>query len=594
MIQNSAHRLKQLRQLISSQGLDGYVIPRQDEFQGEYVAAYAERLNWISGFSGSWGVGVVLARKAALFVDGRYTVQVKAQVSAQQWQHQHLIDQPPTAWLKTNLKRGQKIGFDPMLFSIAETKRYAAACAEVGAKFVAVPFNLVDRIWEDQPTRPQGALFAQALAFAGRSVAQKLADLNAEMKKLRRNAVLLTDPASVAWLFNLRGKDVPYTPVVLAYALVHDNGQAQIFIEPQRLPASARKALGRKVTAVPPAEFAKALKALSGRSVQLDENSAPEFAREQLRKAKAHIVHAADPCLLPKACKNKVEQQGARDAQRRDGAALVNFLHWLAVEAPKGKLDEAKAAAKLHTFRSATGALRDLSFESIPASGPNAALPHYHLPAKGGRRIKLNEIFLIDSGGQYLDGTTDVTRTVIIGEPTHEMKDRFTRVLKGMIAISLVRFPAGTTGAHIDVLARASLWDGGFDFDHGTGHGVGSYLSVHEGPQRISKTGHVALKPGMIISNEPGYYKLGHYGIRIENLLLVSEASKVTGADRPMMAFETLTLAPIDRNLIDTHILTRAELNWLDAYHARVLAELGPLVQEETLPWLKAVCASLS
>ena len=594
MIQNSAHRLKQLRQLISSQGLDGYVIPRQDEFQGEYVAAYAERLNWISGFSGSWGVGVVLARKAALFVDGRYTVQVKAQVSAQQWQHQHLIDQPPTAWLKTNLKRGQKIGFDPMLFSIAETKRYAAACAEVGAKFVPVPFNLVDRIWEDQPTRPQGALFAQALAFAGRSVAQKLADLNAEMKKLRRNALLLTDPASVAWLFNLRGKDVPYTPVVLAYALVHDNGQAQIFIEPQRLPASARKALGRKVTAVPPAEFAKALKALAGRSVQLDENSAPEFAREQLRKAKAHIVHAADPCLLPKACKNKVEQQGARDAQRRDGAALVNFLHWLAVEAPKGKLDEAKAAAKLHTFRSATGALRDLSFESIPASGPNAALPHYHLPAKGGRRIKLNEIFLIDSGGQYLDGTTDVTRTVIIGEPTHEMKDRFTRVLKGMIAISLVRFPAGTTGAHIDVLARASLWDGGFDFDHGTGHGVGSYLSVHEGPQRISKTGHVALKPGMIISNEPGYYKLGHYGIRIENLLLVSEPSKIVGADRQMMAFETLTLAPIDRTLIDTHMLTRAELNWLDAYHARVLAELGPLVQEETLPWLKAVCASLS
>lgn len=594
MIQNSAHRLKQLRQLISSQGLDGYIIPRQDEFQGEYVAAYAERLNWISGFSGSWGVGVVLARKAALFVDGRYTVQVKAQVSAQLWQHQHLIDQPPTTWLKTNLKRGQKIGFDPMLFSITETKRYAAACAEMGAKFVPISGNLVDRIWEDQPARPQGALFAQALAFAGRSMAQKLADLNAEMKKLRRNALLLTDPASVAWLFNLRGKDVPFTPVVLAYALVYDDGRAQIFIEPQRLPASARKALGRKVTAVPPVEFAKCLKALAGRSVQLDENSAPEFAREQLRKAKAHIVHGTDPCLLPKACKNKVEQQGARDAQRRDGGALVNFLHWLSVEAPKGKLDEAKASAKLHAFRTATGALRDLSFESIPASGPNAALPHYHLPAKGGRRIKLNEIFLIDSGGQYLDGTTDVTRTVVIGEPTHEMKDRFTRVLKGMIAISQLRFPAGTTGAHIDVLARASLWDGGFDFDHGTGHGVGSYLSVHEGPQRISKTGHVALKPGMIISNEPGYYKLGHYGIRIENLLLVSDASRIAGADRPMMAFETLTFAPIDRNLIDTHMLTRAELNWLDAYHARVLAELGPLVQDETLPWLKAVCAPLS
>ncbi|MEO9168843.1 MAG: aminopeptidase P family protein [Aestuariivirga sp.] len=594
MIQDTTRKLKQLRKLISTQGLDGYIIPRQDEFQGEYVAAYAERLNWISGFSGSWGVGVVLTRTAALFVDGRYTVQAKAQISAKLWQQKHLIDEPPTTWLTATLKRGQKIGFDPMLFSIAETKRYAAACAEVGAKFVPISGNLIDRIWEDQPARPQGALFTQALAFAGRSVAQKLADLQAEMKKLRRNAVLLTDPASVAWLFNLRGKDVPFTPVVLAYALVHDNGQAQIFIESQRVPASVLKGLGRKVKAVSPTSFAKALKALSGRSVQLDENSAPEFAREQLRKAKAHIVHGTDPCLLPKACKNKVEQQGARDAQRRDGAALVNFLHWFSVEAPKGKLDEAEAADKLHAFRSATGALRDLSFESIPASGPNAALPHYHLPTKGGRHIKLNEIFLIDSGGQYLDGTTDVTRTVIIGKPTAEMKDRFTRVLKGMIGISLVRFPAGTTGAHIDVLARASLWDGGFDFDHGTGHGVGSYLSVHEGPQRISKAGHVVMKPGMIISNEPGYYKLGHYGIRIENLLLVSEASKIASADRPMMAFETLTLAPIDRNLINAHMLTRAELNWLDRYHARVLAELGPLVHEETLPWLKAVCAPLS
>jgi len=594
MIQNTTSKLKRLRLLISTLGLDGYIIPRQDEFQGEYVAAYAERLNWISGFSGSWGVGVVLARKAALFVDGRYTIQAKAQASPKLWLHKNLIDEPPTTWLKSTLKRGQKIGFDPMLFSIAETKRYVAACAEVGAKFVPVTFNLVDRIWEDQPARPQGALFAHALAFAGRSVAQKLDSLKIEMKKLRRNVVLLTDPASVAWLFNLRGKDVPFTPVVQAYALVYDNGRAQIFIDPKRVPALALKELGGKVKPMPPAEFAKCLKALSGRSVQLDENSAPEFAREQLRKAKAHIVHAADPCLLPKACKNKVEQQGARDAQRRDGAALVNFLHWLWLEAPKGKLDEAKAATKLHTLRNATGALRDLSFESIPAAGPNAALPHYHLPPKGGRHIKQNEMFLIDSGGQYLDGTTDVTRTVIIGTPSAEMKDRFTRVLKGMIAISLMRFPAGTTGAHIDVLARASLWDGGFDFDHGTGHGVGSYLSVHEGPQRISKTGYVALKPGMIISNEPGYYKLGHYGIRTENLLLVSEPSKIPGADRPMMSFETLTLAPIDRNLINAHMLTRAELNWLDVYHARVLAELGPLVQDEALPWLKAVCAPLN
>ena len=589
MIHTQSQKLAALRRLIIERGLHAYLIPRQDEFQGEYVAAYAERLKFLSGFSGSWGTGIVTKRTAALFVDGRYTVQAKAEVSGRAWQHKSLLDEPPAAWVKSQLKTGQKLAYDPMLVTVAEAKRYAAACADVGAKFVAVSGNLIDAIWPDQPPRPKAKLFTQPMKYAGRSTAQKLKELATTLKKDRRDVVLLTDPSSVAWLFNLRGVDVPFTPVVLAYALVHVTARAEIFIEPSRLPAS----LGRSIKATAPENFGKALSALKGKSIQLDENSAPDYAQACLRKAGARIAHAPDPCVLPKACKNSVEQQGARAAQKRDGAALVRFLHWFSHEAPRGRLDERQAAAQLLKFRQETAKLVDLSFETIPASGPNAALPHYHLPPKAGRRIKNGEIFLIDSGGQYRDGTTDVTRTVMVGQAKPEMKDRFTRVLKGMIAISVLRFPPGTTGAHIDALARNSLWAGGFDFDHGTGHGVGSFLSVHEGPQRISKTGHVSLMPGMIISNEPGYYKLGHYGIRIENLLLVRKPEKIKGADRAMLGFETLTLAPIDRDLIDHTMLTKDELRWLDCYHKNVLAELGPLLPPETLLWLQTACAPL-
>ena len=583
-------KLSQLRKLMKQRGLAAYIVPRQDEFQGEYVAAYAERLKWLSGFSGSWGTAVVGLRKAALFVDGRYTVQAKTQVYLKAWTHKNLIDEPPVTWIKTLLKGGDKLGYDPMLLTVADSKRYADACADIGAQCVAVSDNLIDALWTDRPPRPKAALFDHPVKFAGRSAADKLKELSSELKRQHRDCVLLTDPASVAWLFNLRGNDVPFTPVVLAYALVHANARADIFIDAQRLP----KGLGSKVTAVPPAQFAKHLGALKGKVVQLDESSAPALAESQLRKAKARIVHTSDPCVLPKACKNKVEQRGAAAAQKRDGAALVEFLRWFAQVAPSGKLNEAQAAEQLLKFRQATGKLVELSFESIPAAGPNAALPHYHLPNGGGRRIKTGDIFLIDSGGQYKDGTTDVTRTVMVGAAGAEIKDRFTRVLKGMIAISVLRFPVGTTGAHIDALARAWLWAGGFDFDHGTGHGVGSFLSVHEGPQRISKTGHTALKPGMIVTNEPGYYKFGHYGIRIENLLLVHAAEKIEGGERAMLGFKTLTLAPIDRALIETSLLTRDELRWLDAYHAAVLAEIGPLVAADTLVWLQAACAKFN
>jgi len=591
MIDRAPNKLAKLRLAMKSQKLSGFVVPRQDEFQGEYVAAYAERLKWLTGFSGSWGTAIVLARKAALFVDGRYTTQVRKDVQDRAYSFHHLIDEPPQAWLKANLKKGDALGFDPMLITVADARRYAAACAEVGAKLVPVAKNLVDYVWKDQPPRSQKPLFVQPLKFAGKTAKAKLNDIRAVLKKSNADAVFIAEPSSVAWLFNLRGRDVPFTPVVLAYALVHQKGRAELFIEAERIPSDVKKALAGVAEVCPPSLLTQRLKEMARKKVLLDEGSAPEKVRQVLVSAKALVSLAADPCTLPKAQKNPVEAQGARDAQIRDGAALSNFLHWLAVEAPKGQLTEAAAAAKLEDFRKATGLLEDLSFESIPAAGPNAAIPHYHMPPGGGRKINVDEIFLIDSGGQYRDGTTDVTRTVIVGKPSAEMKDRFTRVLKGMIALSLLRFPVGTTGAHIDALARASLWAAGLDFDHGTGHGVGSFLSVHEGPARISKVSHVALKPGMILSNEPGYYKPGHYGIRIENLLLVQEAQSIEGGERQMMGFETLTFAPIDRHLIETNLLTRDELHWLDDYHARVVTLLGPLMTGEALVWLKDVCS---
>ena len=404
---------------------------------------------------------------------------------------------------------------------------------------------------------------------------------------------VLAEPSSVAWVFNLRGRDVAYTPVVLAFAILHRKGKAELFAAAEAVPSDVRKVLRGHVVVRTPREFEKSLKALSKKRVLVDVQSTPDFVFQKLKSTNAEVVMGRDPCTLPKAQKNSVEQQGARDAQRRDGVALSNFLHWFVVEAPKENLTEGAAAAKLLEFRKDTGLLQDLSFETIPAAGPNAAIPHYHKPNAQGRAIKLNEIFLIDSGGHYRDGTTDVTRTMIVGKPTAEMKDRFTRVLKGMIALSRLRFPEGTTGGHIDALARASLWAAGLDFDHGTGHGVGSYLSVHEGPARISMASQVPLRPGMILSNEPGYYKPGHYGIRIENLLLITEPESVKGGERKMMSFETLTLAPIDRLLIDTSLLTRDELKWLDAYHFRVLKEVGSQMSGAAKLWMKQACASL-
>ncbi len=582
-------RVASLRQRLKKLKLTGLIVPRQDEFQGEYVAAYAERLRWLTGFAGSWGMAILTLNKGAIFVDGRYTIQVRQQVDTRLFTPHHLIDDPPVAWISNNLKKGDALGFDPWLLTADQAERFTAACAKVGAKMVPVTPNPIDTIWEDQPKRPTASLSVQPLQFAGQSVAEKLAMISKLLGKAGADATVLTQPDSVAWVLNIRGHDVPYTPVVLAYAILRKKGKAELFIDKAKLPEDVRAHLKKSVTIKKPAELESTLKALGKSAVQIDSNWAPEKIKSTLAKAK--IIYATDLCLLPKAKKNKTEQEGARAAHRRDGVAMSRFLCWLESAAPQGELTEWSVAERLEQFRKDTGMLLDLSFDSIAGAGPNAAIPHYHVNADNCLPLKINEIFLIDSGGQYQDGTTDITRTVIVGEPTPEMKDRFTRVLKGMIDVSRIRFPKGTCGSQIDALARQSLWAAGLDYDHGTGHGVGSYLSVHEGPARINKSDRTPLEPGMILSNEPGFYKQNNFGIRIENLLLVHEAQDIEGGERPMLGFETLTLCPIERRLIDTKLLTRDELHWLDIYHARVLKEVGDHLSGTELQWLKKACA---
>ena len=590
---NSASKLKSLRAQMKTRGLAGYIIPRQDEFQGEYVGAYAERLRWLTGFAGSWGIAAVTLKSAVIFVDGRYTVQVRQQVDSKLFQPRHLMTEPLTDWIAKTFRKGDRIGFDPWLLTAHDARKYSSACNAIGAEFVVVTENLIDAIWNDQPERVTTPIVSHPHRFAGVNAKQKLTALQKLLRNKNAAAVVVADPTSVAWLLNIRSADVPYTPVPLCHAIVHRVGKTQLFAATTRFSAKTKADIQSTVKISAPQDFRSALRKLghAKQTVIVDPLQVSEFVRHTLAAAGAKIIEHPDPCMLPKALKSKAEQAGARSAQLRDGIAVANFLCWLDNNSGNGKLTERSVADQLEVSRRANGKLIDLSFETISAAGGNAALPHYHVPEGSGSQLQRDAIFLIDSGGQYLDGTTDITRTVIIGKPTTEMKDRFTRVLKGMIAISTAAFPQGTTGAHLDALARNSLWKAGLDFDHGTGHGVGSFLSVHEGPARISKTGHHALHPGMIISNEPGYYKLNHYGIRIENLLLVIKAKGVPGADRAMLAFETLTLAPIDRRLISQKLLTREELNWLDSYHARVFNALKPKVEEGTVSWLRKVCA---
>ncbi len=584
-------RISDFRIHLKKQKFTGFIIPRQDEFQGEYVAPYAERLKWLTGFAGSWGMAILTLTKGAIFVDGRYTIQVRQQVDTKVFTPHHLVDEPPTTWIENNLKKGDVLGYDPWLMTADQADRFSAACAKVGAKLKAATSNPIDAIWTDQPPRPVAQLSVQPLQFTGQSLADKLAMASKALGKA--DATVLTMPDSVAWVFNIRGHDVPYTPVVLAYAILKKTGKADLFIDKNRLPEDVRAHLRKSVTIKRPAELEAALKALgkSRSTVQVDINWTPARIKSVLEKSGSKLMNANDICRLPKAKKNATEQEGARAAHRRDGVAMSRFLCWLESAAPEGNLTEWSVAEKLESFRKDTGMLLDLSFDTIAGAGPNAAIPHYHVDPENCLPLKINEIFLINSGGQYQDGTTDITRTVIVGEPTAEMKDRFTRVLKGMIGVSRIRFPKGTCGSQIDVLARQSLWVGGLDYDHGTGHGVGSYLSVHEGPARINKSDRTVLEPGMIMSNEPGFYKQGAFGIRIENLLLIHAERDIEGGERPMLGFETLTLCPIERRLIETKLLTRDELHWLDVYHARVLKEVGDHLTGAELSWLQRACA---
>lgn len=587
-------RVALLRAELRKRKLTGFFVPRADEFQGEYVPAYAERLRWLTNFRGSAGIAIVTLKKAAIFVDGRYVIQVRQQVDEKIFAPFHLMEEPPAQWIARNLKKGDRLGFDPWLVTAEQARRLTDACAGVGASFVPLDTNPIDAVWTDQPGRPSAALATQPTQFAGRTAADKIKELRKTITSA--DAVVLTQPDSVSWLFNLRGFDVPHTPVVAAYAILPAKGKAQIFISREKLTEEVRQHLKAIATTHEPKDIGPALKALGKAKarVLIDPAWTPERIRELLVKAKATVVTGPDPVLLPKARKNPTEQEGARTAQRRDGVAVSRFLCWLEREAPKGGFTERDVAAKLEAFRAETGELKDLSFETIPASGPHAAIPHYHATEESNRRLGRNEIFLIDSGAQYIDGTTDITRTVIVGTPTAEMKDRFTRVLKGMVDLTMIRFPKGTTGSQIDMLARQHLWTAGLDFDHGTGHGVGAYLSVHEGPARINKSDRTPLEPGMILSNEPGFYKQGDYGIRIENLVMVREPKPIKGGERPMLGFETLTLAPIDRRLIDVGLLSPEERNWLDSYHARVLKEVGDFLEGDELAWLAKACAPLA
>ncbi|TIV72422.1 MAG: aminopeptidase P family protein, partial [Mesorhizobium sp.] len=576
-------------------GLDGFMVPRADEHQGEYVADRSARLKWLTGFSGSAGVAIVLRDRAFIFVDGRYTLQVRGEVDLSIFTVESLVDNPPASWINDNLGKGARLGFDPWLHTIGEVKALKASAEQSGATLVPLDRNPIDIIWKDQPEPPRAPVELHPIAFAGELAKDKLARLAGAIEKESATHAVLTDPSSIAWAFNIRGGDVAHTPLALGFAILAADGKHQLFMDPRKFSRQVAAYLTQLADLHDPGEFEAAIAGLAddGARIALD----PVLAAEKLKMLVEDNGGKVDPARIPRATKNQAEIAGSRAAHRRDGAAVAKLLCWLDRQEP-GKLDEIDVVTRLEEVRRQTGEetqmpLRDVSFDTISGAGPNGAIMHYRVSRATSRKLQSGELFLLDSGGQYQDGTTDITRTVPIGQPTEEMRERFTLVLKGMIGISMLRFPTGTRGSEIDAVARMALWKHGCDFAHGTGHGVGSYLAVHEGPQRIARTGTEKLLGGMMLSNEPGYYKEGAYGIRIENLILVTPAEQIEGGDIAVHGLETLTLAPIDKRLIRSDLLTRDELHWLDTYHARVLAEIGPMLDGETLAWLEKATAPL-
>jgi len=594
-----ADRLKALREQLKADKLDGFVVPLTDEHMSEYVGSYAQRLAWLTGFQGSAGSAVVLPEEAAIFVDGRYTLQVRNQVDGKDWSYQSVPETSAADWLKEHAPQGGRVGYDPWLHSRDWVKKATESLAARGAELVAVEQNPIDKVWSNRPGASKAHLIVQPDQYAGRSSADKRHEIADWLEKQGADAAVLSALDSIAWAFNVRGADVSRTPVALAFALVRSDGTADLYVDPEKVSTEVRQHLGNGVRLHDRSEFEAALEELKGQTVAVDPERGVAAIFSALDKAGAKIVAIRDPTILPKAIKNPVEIAGQKSAQERDGAAISRFLHWVQEEAPKGDLDELKASDHLEALRRENTEIRDLSFDTISGAGPNGAIVHYKSSEKTNRKLEQGTLYLVDSGGQYVDGTTDITRTVAIGEPTQEMRDRFTRVLKGHIAIATAVFPKGTRGSQLDSFARRPLWEAGLDYAHGTGHGVGSFLSVHEGPQRISPVGSSQsggdepLQPGMILSNEPGYYKTGEYGIRIENLVLVVE-KPVEGAEKETIGFETLTFAPIERRLVDVSMLSDSELAWLNDYHAEVLARIGHRLEGEDKAWLERQCAPLS
>ena len=592
--------LPKLRAEMKQQGLAGFLIPHEDEYQNEYLPACNERLMWASGFTGSAGAAAVIGDRAAIFVDGRYTLQLASQVDADLLEYHRIENSGQENWLIETVGAGDIIGYDPRLHTPAALKRLETAISKAGGKLQATPVNPIDKAWTDRPAPPVTQVSVQPIEYAGQSAADKRARIGAIIKDQDADSAVITAPASIAWLLNIRGNDVMCTPLVLSTAIIDSHGHVRLFINPDKINLdqdnhAIRRHLGENVSLHTESELETALTELSDQTVIVDPNISAVWFADTLTLAGAKVRFANDPIALPKAAKNDVEIAATIQAHKRDGAALVNFLHWLDTEAQSGEQTEISAAQKLESFRQDTGELRDLSFETISGAGANGAIVHYRASTASSAALAKGSLFLVDSGGQYLDGTTDVTRTVPIGKPSAEMRQHFTLVLKGHIALATIRFPQGTSGHQLDVLARAALWNHGLDYDHGTGHGVGVFLGVHEGPQRIAKTPNsVALQPGMIVSNEPGFYKTGAYGIRIENLQYVSKPSAIAGGDREMLGFKTLTLAPLHRDLIDGALLSTEEKAYVDSYHARVWAEINPLVEKSAKEWLKKSCEPIN
>ena len=589
-------RIAVLRKKLLNQGLDGFIIPHADEYQNEYIPACAERLAWLTGFTGSAGTAVVLQDEAAIFVDGRYIIQVNHQVDRSVLVPHHQTEWPVHEWLGSVLKPGQKLGFDPWLHTSKEVEKFRSACERTEAQLIACEVNPVDALWSDRPETPMYPVVPHSVEFSGKTSALKREELGRKLKSDRVDAVVLTAPDSIAWLLNIRGDDVQHTPLPLCRAILLSDSSVKLFIDQQKVTSALIEWLSPGVSLFAAKEFGVALDELGHQGTRFlyDPGKSPYWVWNRLSHAGAILVQGDDPCALPKACKNQVEIQGARQAHIRDGVAVCRFLAWLAEKSPSGHVTELEASEVLESCRKNNTLFRDLSFPTISGAGSNGAIVHYRSTERTNRRLELGSLYLVDSGAQYVDGTTDITRTMAIGTPTAEHRDRYTRVLKGHIALATARFPKGTTGSQLDTLARQPLWEMGLDYDHGTGHGVGSFLGVHEGPQRISKSpSFVALQPGMILSNEPGYYKTGEYGIRLENLVVVVECPEMTAVERSWLGLETLTLVPFDRHLIEVALLTTQECQWINAYHDRVYETLKPFVDQETHSWLHWVTASI-